>query len=50
MRAGVFVLGAVLVSAILLSLMVGQVMLSPADLWTGLWGGTGPGALSPWTR
>ncbi|MCV3736086.1 iron ABC transporter permease [Rhizobium sp. TRM96647] len=46
MRGGRLVLGTVLVSAVLLSLMVGQVMLTPADLWAGLWGGTGPGALT----
>lgn len=46
MRGGNLVLGVVLVSAVLLSLMVGQVMLTPADLWAGLWGGTGPGALT----
>ncbi|MBB3977541.1 iron complex transport system permease protein [Rhizobium azooxidifex] len=46
MKGGRLVLGVVLLSAVLLSLMVGQVMLTPADLWAGLWGGTGPGALT----
>lgn len=45
MRGGT-VLVAILLAAVILSLMVGQVMLTPGDLWTGLWGGTGPGALT----
>lgn len=40
------ILAAVLLFAILLSLMIGQVMLSPATLWAGLSTGQGPAALT----
>jgi iron complex transport system permease protein len=43
---GAIVLVLILFASALLSLMLGQVTLSPADLWTGLWSGTGPGALT----
>ncbi|RWX80942.1 iron ABC transporter permease [Neorhizobium lilium] len=43
---GRLLLPVMLVTAILLSLMVGQVFVTPADLWTGLWKGTGSGALT----
>ncbi|WP_203426945.1 iron ABC transporter permease [Sinorhizobium sp. BG8] len=46
MRGGFVLLGAVLVGSALLSLMIGQVMLTPAELWSGLWTGSGPGALT----
>ncbi|MBP1852012.1 FecCD family ABC transporter permease [Rhizobium halophytocola] len=43
---GIFILLALLLGAALLSLMVGQIMLGPADLWTGLLTGMGPAALT----
>jgi iron complex transport system permease protein len=43
---GWLLLAALLAGALLLSLMVGQVLITPAMLWTGLWSGTGPGALT----
>jgi iron complex transport system permease protein len=45
-RAGVVLLAGLLLSSILASLMLGQVFLTPQVLWTGLWTGTGPGALT----
>jgi iron complex transport system permease protein len=45
MKGGI-VLAVLLALAMLASLMVGQIMLSPAQLWQGLWTGTGPGALT----
>ena len=45
-RAGVVLLVGLLLSSILASLMLGQIFLTPQDLWTGLWTGTGPGALT----
>lgn len=43
---GALLLAIALLAAVLLSLMVGQIMLSPQDLWTGLWTGKGPGSLT----
>lgn len=43
---GVLVLVLLLLGGILLSLMIGQVLLTPLDLWRGLWTGAGPGALT----
>lgn len=45
MRGGLVLIG-LLLASVLLSLMIGQVMLSPAQLWTGLVTGTGPGSLT----
>lgn len=46
MKSSSLVLPVLLLGAVLLSLMIGQVVLSPLQLWTGLWSGTGPGALT----
>src|SRR6478609_8822265 len=43
---GWLLLGGLLAVAILLSLMVGQIMITPAELLRGLMTGTGPGSLT----
>ncbi len=43
---GMAILLGLLVLAILLSVMVGQIMVTPVQLWQGLWTGKGPGALT----
>ncbi|TWF58297.1 FecCD family ABC transporter permease [Neorhizobium alkalisoli] len=45
MRGGLVLIG-LLLASVLLSLMIGQVMLSPVQLWTGLMTGTGPASLT----
>jgi iron complex transport system permease protein len=45
MKGGLLLIG-LLAASVLLSLMIGQVMLPPGQLWTGLVTGTGPGSLT----
>jgi iron complex transport system permease protein len=45
MRGGLVLIG-LLLASVLLSLMIGQVMLSPGQLWNGLMTGTGPASLT----
>ncbi|KQT55237.1 hypothetical protein ASG54_20775 [Aureimonas sp. Leaf460] len=35
-----------LIAAVLAALMIGEVLIGPADLWRGLWAGEGPGSLT----
>ncbi|WP_185983455.1 FecCD family ABC transporter permease [Aureimonas mangrovi] len=48
MRSGTIALSVMLIAGIVAALAIGDVMVSPADLWRGLWTREGPGALTLW--